>query len=265
MTKFVAMMVGMVVAGLMVPNIVHAQNVIPIQGTIQAADCQVNTLTLNASDGSHVFQVAPSTAVFVNSARTEGVCTLQQYIGSNATVWVTANGDQLLAGRVDVSAAPAPVVPEATPGYGAPYYGPDYPPYYAPYGPYYSPYFYGPIIFGPGDRDFRHDRDFNHDRDFHGGDRGGPRGTGNGGSQGGGMNGPSQGGGMNGPSHGGGMNAPSQGGGMNGGPHGGGMNGPSQGGGMNGGPHGGGTNAPSHGGGMNSAPQGGGHGGGGRR
>jgi len=219
MTKLVVMMVGMAVAGLMVPGIVHAQDVIQVQGAIQAADCQANTLTLNASDGSHVFQVTPSTAVFVNSARTEGVCTLQQYVGSNATVWVTANGDQLLAGRVDVSAAPAPVVPEGTPGYGAPYYGPDYPPYYAPYGPYYSPYFYGPIIIGPGDRDFHHDRD------FHGGDRRGPRGSGNGGGQGGSMNGGAPGGGMNGGSHGGGMNGGAPGGGMNGGSHGGGMNG----------------------------------------
>jgi hypothetical protein len=148
---------------------------------------------LKAIDGSaRVLTTSSSTAVFVNSAAAS-LCMLPQYVGSGARVWVTANGDQLLAGRVDVSVTAAPVVPEATPDYGNgwPYYGPDYGPYYAPYGPYYQPYFYGPIVIGPG----FHDRDFHHDRDSHGGDRGGPHGV----PHGGGMNGGSHGGG-----HGGG-------------------------------------------------------------
>lgn len=199
MTKLIATLVGMVVAGLMVPSVVHAQNVIAvhaIQGTIQAADCQAKTLTLKAVDGSaRVVSTVSSTAVFVNSAAAD-LCMLPQYVGSGATVWFTDNGDQLLAGRVDVSVAAAPDVPEA-----APYYGPDYGPYYPPYGPYYRPYFYGPIVIGPGfhDRRFHHDRDFHHDRYFHGGDRGGPHGVPSGVPHGGGMNGGSHGGG-----HGGG-------------------------------------------------------------
>jgi hypothetical protein len=214
MTKHVVMVVGMIVASLMVPGITQAQNVIAIQGIIQAADCQANTLTLKTADGSaRVLSTASSTAVFVNSAAA-GLCMLPQYVGSDATVWITASGNQLLAGRVDVSVAAAPLVPESVPSYGVgPYYGPNYGPYY---GPYYYPYYYR------RDRDFHDDRNFHHDRDFHGGDRGGSRGSGNGGSQGGGVNGGSHGGGMNGGSHGGGMNGGSHGGGMNGGPHGGG-------------------------------------------
>jgi hypothetical protein len=235
MTKLRAMTVGMIVAGLMVPGIVHAQNVIAIQGTIQAADCQANTLALKAADGSsRVFSAASSTAVFVNSAAAS-FCTLPQYVGSGATVWITASGDQLLAGRVDVSVAAAPVIPESVPSYG---YGPYNGPYYGPYyGPYFYPFFDVGIDVRPGfrdrdfdrdrdfrrdrdfdrDRDFRDDRDVHRDRDFHGGDRGGTRGSGNGGSHGGGMTGGSQGGGMTGGSGGGGMNGGSHGGGHGGG------------------------------------------------
>ena len=69
----------MIVVGLMVPGIDHAQNVIAIQGMIQAADCQANTLTSKAADGSsRVFCAASSTAVFVNSAKAS-FSMLQQY------------------------------------------------------------------------------------------------------------------------------------------------------------------------------------------
>jgi hypothetical protein len=211
MTHLGAMTVGMIVAGLMVPGIVHAQNVIAIQGTIQAADCQANTLALKAADGSiRVFSAASSTAVFVNSAAA-GFCMLPQYVGRGATVWITASGDQFLAGRVDVSVA-APVIPDSVPGYGTGAYNGPY--YYGPYyGPYFYPFFGVGIDVDPGffrDRDFRHDRnfrddrDFHRDRDFHGGDRGGTRESGNGGSHSGGMTGGSRGGGMTAPAHSGG-------------------------------------------------------------
>ena len=175
MTKLIAMTVGMVVATLMVPGIVHAQSAIAVQGTIQAADCQANTITLNAADGSHVFSTSSSTAVFVNSA-VASFCALPQYVGSGATVWVTASGDQLLVGRVDVSIAAAPFVGSA-PNYG---YGPYYTPYY---GPYFYPFFgigiHDDFRFHDRDfhrdRDFDHDRDFHHDRHFHGGGHGGGR------------------------------------------------------------------------------------------
>jgi len=176
MTKLTVTMVGIVIAGLMVPGFVHAQGVIAvhaIQGTIQAADCQANTLTLKAIDGSaRAVSTVSSTAVFVNSAGAS-LCMLPQYVGSGARVWVTTNGDQLLAGRVDVFVAAAPVIPESVLIYGdGPYYGPyDYGPYYGPYygpnyGPYYGPYHYGPYYYPFY---FHRDRDFHRDRN--GGDR----------------------------------------------------------------------------------------------
>lgn len=197
MAMFLALSVAMAVAILAVPGVVHAQPVIRVQGTIQAADCEAKTLTLSAADGAHVFPAASSTAVFVDSTEAS-FCTLQRYVGSQATVWVAASGDQLLAGRVDVSVAIAPV-PQPVPGYG---YGTYNEPYY---GPYFYPFFDVGIGFdsGFGDRDFGRGRDFRHDGHFHrdggfhqgdhgpgrGMDHGGPGGGSRGGFQGGGQGG----------------------------------------------------------------------------
>src|SRR5579864_811745 len=69
-------------------------------------------------------------------------------VGNDAAVSITAAGDHLLAGRVDLSIAAAPFVAQPAPGYGyGPYYGPYYGsyPYFDPYliyDPYYGPYFY---------------------------------------------------------------------------------------------------------------------------
>jgi hypothetical protein len=161
MTKLVAMALGMFLAILIMPGIGWAQGTtFVVQGTIQAVDCQTNTLTLNAADGSHVFPAAPNTAVFVDSA-SASFCTLQQYVGSKATVWVTANGNQLIAGRVDVTIAIVPGVPEPFPSYWD-------------YGPYYGPYLYGPnlgIIVGPGIHGgFHNGGPWFHRGEFHHGD-----------------------------------------------------------------------------------------------
>jgi hypothetical protein len=195
MTKVLAVGLGTALAVLAMSGAVQAQSTLQVQGTIQAVDCTIHALTLNASDGQHVLAVNTSTAVFVNSAPAD-FCGLSQYLGSPATAWVTPSGDQFLAGRVDVSVAAAPA---PAPGYD---YGPDYGPYY---GPYYNPYYYPGygigIGIGPGfhDRDFGHDRDFHHDGghrgggeghhggDFgHGGHVGVPHGSGGGGGHGGG-------------------------------------------------------------------------------
>jgi hypothetical protein len=90
-----------------------AQGVTIVQGTIQAVDCQTNALVVKASDGTHVFPAGPYTAVYVNSAPV-GFCTLQQYVGSNATVSLAPSGNQLVVQRVDVSIASAPT-PAPTP------------------------------------------------------------------------------------------------------------------------------------------------------
>jgi hypothetical protein len=142
-----------------VANVAQAQNWIQVQGRIQAVDCQANAVVLNAPDGTHVFPMAPNASVFINSAPTS-FCTLRQYIGGSATVSVTAAGNQMVAGRVDVYTTAAPVQPAPAPSYGyngpssgSPYYGAPY--YGGPYsggpysgGPYYGGTYYGGTYYG---------------------------------------------------------------------------------------------------------------------
>jgi hypothetical protein len=110
MRKLVPMALVILVATLTMSGIGQAQGVTTIQGTIQAVDCQTNALVMKAPDGSHVFPAGTHTAVYVNSAPVS-LCTLQQYIGRNATVSLTPYGNQWVVERVDVNvdATPGPV------------------------------------------------------------------------------------------------------------------------------------------------------------
>jgi hypothetical protein len=70
MKNVTALTLGMVIAFLFMPDVVHAQeDIIAVRGTIQTADWQANTLTLKTADGAaHVIATALSMAVFVNAA-----------------------------------------------------------------------------------------------------------------------------------------------------------------------------------------------------
>jgi hypothetical protein len=154
MKKLTAISLAVVLVTLIVPGLVHAQDTITIGGVLQAADCRANTLTLKTGAGSpRVFATASTTGVYVNSAPA-ALCTLAQYTGRDAVVWLTASGDHLLAGRVDISVAVA-AVPAQSADYGSPYgsynYGPSgYGPYFDPYyNPYlnFDPYYYGTYLY----------------------------------------------------------------------------------------------------------------------
>jgi hypothetical protein len=127
MRKVGAATLGIVVVVLSVAVAGEAQGWIQVAGTIQAFDCQANSLVLSSQDGVHVFPMAPNAAVFINGAP-NGACALRQFAGSYAVAAVSANGGQFFAGRVDVYTSAA-VPPPAY--YAAPYY-----PYYwgPPYG-----------------------------------------------------------------------------------------------------------------------------------
>jgi hypothetical protein len=143
MTRLVSLSFGVALAILAMLGTVQAQAVNQVHGTIQAADCSANTLRRNAPDGVHTFTVSSATAVYVDSAASS-FCALSHSIGSPATVWSTANGDQVLAGRLDVTQRPEASVPKAS---GQSNSGPSNSgtsnngPYN--YGPYYAPYYYG--------------------------------------------------------------------------------------------------------------------------
>jgi hypothetical protein len=149
MKQIAAAGLGVLVVILGMAGLAQAQGEIRVQGTIQAVDCQTNAVVLSAPDGTHVFPMAPEAAVFVDSSPAS-FCTLQHYIGSTATVSVTAVGSQLAAGRVDVHTATTPSTPQQpyhpngnTPQpYPNDNYPPPYPYAYPPY-PYYGYPYYG--------------------------------------------------------------------------------------------------------------------------
>lgn len=109
MTKATAVMLGALLATLSLAGIGQAQDVATIQGTIQAVDCTTKALEVKTPDGAQykVYVVPASTAVFVNS-QPVNFCSLQQYVGSTATVSLVPNGSQLMVKRVDVSTAAVP-------------------------------------------------------------------------------------------------------------------------------------------------------------
>jgi hypothetical protein len=112
--RLAVLVMGILVATLTLAGVGQAQGVIAVHGVIQSVDCQTSALVLSAADGTHVYPAGPSTTVFVNSIPMD-FCTLQQFIGSGATVSVGAYGDQLVAERVDVYGATAPVAPVSPP------------------------------------------------------------------------------------------------------------------------------------------------------
>jgi hypothetical protein len=123
MRRVMATVLGVVLATLSVAGVGHAQGVATIQGTIAAVDCQSNVLVLNTTDGTQTVPSGPYTSVFVNGTPTS-FCALQPYTGSAATVSVGATGNQLVAQRIDVSAAAqAPVYPAPAPAPAPAYSG----------------------------------------------------------------------------------------------------------------------------------------------
>jgi len=166
MQRIAAIVLGILLITLGVPGIALAQNVVYVQGNIQAVDCQANTLVLKGANGEiNTLPVTAYTVVFVNSAPIS-FCALQQYIGSYAVASVAAAENQLVTGRVDVVLAIAPPPPPYYYGYycGYPFYPNGY------YGPPFYPGFNIGVLFGPFASPFHrrfHERffEFHH---FHG-------------------------------------------------------------------------------------------------
>ena len=116
------MALGVLVATLTIAGVGHAQEVATIQGTIQSVDCNTKALTVQTADGSQYRMyvlASASSSVFVNS-NPVSFCTLQQYVGSNATVSALPNGGQLVVKRVDVLTTGAPTSTQNTAGHGMP-------------------------------------------------------------------------------------------------------------------------------------------------
>jgi hypothetical protein len=110
MQKAIALALGVLVSLLGLAGVGSAQSTVQVQGTIQGVDCQSGTVVVATSDSTNTIAVAPYTAILVDS-RAVPLCDLQQYVGSPATIWVVADGNQIVATRIDTTAqaAVAPV------------------------------------------------------------------------------------------------------------------------------------------------------------
>src|SRR5689334_17439655 len=113
MQKWVALTLGVLVPLLGLAGVGSAQSTVQVQGTIQAVDCQAQSVVVATPDSTNTVAVAPYTAVLVDS-RAVPLCDLQQYVGSQATIWLVASGNEFIATRIDTTAQAA-VVPLALP------------------------------------------------------------------------------------------------------------------------------------------------------
>ena len=115
MRKAIAVLIGVLLPFLGLAGVGQAQSAIQVQGTIQSVDCQNGTVELNGPTGSNTLAATDYTAVLVNSTSVP-FCTLQQYVGAPATVWLVASGSEFEVTRIDVlgpaavAYPPAPVV-----------------------------------------------------------------------------------------------------------------------------------------------------------
>jgi hypothetical protein len=181
MRNVVALMLGVLLPLLGFADVGQAQSAIQVQGTIQAVDCNAQTITISGDGGSNTVTVGTYTAILIGSTSVP-LCALQDYIGAPVSVWLVASGSDFAATQVNVSAEgytpPAPAAYEAAPlpitgivlgtivvaglvyllvhgpdggYYRYPYYGPYYAHYYRPYyHPYYGYYpAFVPVILVP--------------------------------------------------------------------------------------------------------------------
>jgi hypothetical protein len=115
MRKPVALVLGVLLPLLGLSGISEAQSSVQVQGVIQSVDCQGQAVVLSDTGTgiSNTVVAAPYTPVLVGSTSVP-FCTLAQYVGAPASAWLVANGNELVATRIDVlgpaAAAPPPVV-----------------------------------------------------------------------------------------------------------------------------------------------------------
>jgi hypothetical protein len=101
MRKAIALLLGTLLPVLGLAGMSQAQSSVQVQGTIQAVDCQSETIVLNDANGSNTMAATGSTAIVVNST-TVPFCTLQQYVGASATAWLVPGGNEFQLSRIDV-------------------------------------------------------------------------------------------------------------------------------------------------------------------
>ena len=85
-----------------------------IQGTIDAVDCQAQTMVIDTENGQQTFATSDNAFTNVDSANLP-FCSLEGYIGAPATVWLAPENSQLVVTEVNVT-GPVPTAPPAAAG-----------------------------------------------------------------------------------------------------------------------------------------------------
>ena len=137
MRQAIALALGVLMALLGWSDVGHAQapQSVRFQATIRAVDCYALTLRLDTGAGVGIYRAAGAATFYVNGVGVP-LCSLQQFIGAPASVWLTALGNELLITRLDAGGyVVAPPPPQAPTPYTAPPQTPAAP---APY-PYTYP------------------------------------------------------------------------------------------------------------------------------
>src|SRR5258708_22957723 len=94
MRRATALLLGFLLSLLGLSSTGQAQSSLQIQGSIQAVDCEAQTVVLSGPDSSNTIAAAPYTAVLVNSTSVP-FCTVGQYVGPPANVWPRLNRNQV--------------------------------------------------------------------------------------------------------------------------------------------------------------------------
>ncbi len=120
MRRVTAVITGLLLAcfGFAEAGSAQAQQPLQVQGTLEAANCQAQELTLNTSGGAATFPVTNQTAIYVNG-RLTSVCALAPLAGAPVTAYLVPENSQFILGRLDVS-APQGASPPAPAGVAAP-------------------------------------------------------------------------------------------------------------------------------------------------
>ena len=110
MRKVTALVLGVLLPVLGPAGIGQAQSAVQVQGTIQAVDCQNQTIVLSGPGGSSTVGATESTAILVNSTSVS-FCALGQYVGDPASAWLLPSGDEFIVTQIDVVDSAATTAP----------------------------------------------------------------------------------------------------------------------------------------------------------
>ncbi len=92
-------------------GVASAQSAVAVYGTIDAVDCQSDTVVVTTATGQQTFYASDNAYATVDATDLP-LCSLDGYVGAPATVWVTPSGNQFVATAVNVT-GPVAVAPVA--------------------------------------------------------------------------------------------------------------------------------------------------------